>query len=39
MEKPLDQFNIVISKNPGGGGMIKLQWEDAQYTAAFTVKK
>jgi hypothetical protein len=36
---PLDQFNIVISKGAGGGGVIKLQWEDAQYTAAFTVNK
>jgi hypothetical protein len=39
LDTPLDQFKIVISKNPDGGGVIKLQWEDAQYTAPFTVSK
>ena len=38
-DKPLDQFMIVISKNPDGGGVIKLQWEDAQYSVPFTVNK
>jgi hypothetical protein len=39
LDTPLDQFNIVVAKNPSGGGIIKLQWENAQYTAAFTVQK
>ena len=39
LESPVHQFTIAISKAPGGGGEIKLQWEDAQYIAPFTVKK
>jgi hypothetical protein len=39
LDPPLNQFNIVIAKNEGGGGVIKLQWEDAQYSAPFTVVK
>jgi len=28
-----------VGKNPDGGGLIKLMWEDTQFTAPFTVKK
>jgi hypothetical protein len=34
-----DQFTVAVAKGPSGGGMIKLMWEDTQFTAAFTVKK
>ncbi len=39
LDQPLDQFNIIVAKNPDGGGLIKLQWENAQYIAPFTVVK
>jgi hypothetical protein len=39
LEKPLDQFAIAISKNPAGGGVLRLMWEDTQYSSAFTVQK
>jgi hypothetical protein len=39
LDKPLDQFAIAVAKNSSGGGVIKLMWEDTQYSAAFTVEK
>jgi hypothetical protein len=39
LEKPADQLTIAISKNPSGGGVLKIIWEDTQYSAAFTVQK
>ncbi len=39
LEKPLDQLAIAVSKNPSGGGLLKISWEDTQYSAAFTVQK
>jgi hypothetical protein len=36
---PADQFTMAIAKNTAGGGLIKLMWEDTQYSAAFTVQK
>jgi hypothetical protein len=28
-----------IAKNPAGGGLIKLSWENTAYSVAFTVAK
>jgi len=39
IEKPVDQFTMVIDQNPAGGGEIKLLWELTQYSASFTVGK
>jgi hypothetical protein len=39
LESPVHQFTISIEKNPAGGGVIKLKWEDTEYSADFTVKK
>ena len=39
LEKPLDQLEIAVSKNPSGGGVLKIMWEDTQFSAAFTVQK
>jgi len=36
LEKPADQFTMSVGKNPAGGGLIKLMWEDTQYSVAFT---
>ena len=38
-EKQTNQFTMAVGKNPDGGGLIKLMWEDTQFTAPFTVKK
>jgi hypothetical protein len=38
-DKPVDQLAIAVEKNPSGGGVIKVSWENTQYTVAFTVKK
>ncbi len=39
LEKPLDQFNMAVVKNSSGGGVIKLMWENTQFSVPFTVKK
>jgi Protein of unknown function (DUF2911) len=39
MEKPNDQFTMSLGKNPSGGGLLKLMWDDTQYSVTFTVKK
>jgi hypothetical protein len=39
LEKPNDQLQIAVEKNTGGGGVIKIMWEGAQYSAPFSVKK
>ena len=36
---PLDQFVMAVSRNPSGGGLIKLSWEDTAYSVAFTIAK
>jgi hypothetical protein len=35
----VDQFTMAIEKNPSGGGVLKLSWENTQYSVAFTVTK
>jgi hypothetical protein len=37
-EKQTDQFTMAVAKNPSGGGLIKLMWEDTQFTVSFTVR-
>ena len=39
IDTPVDQFTMAVEKNPSGGGVIKLTWENTQYTAPFTVQK
>lgn len=39
LEKAADQFTMSVGKNAAGGGLIKLMWEDTQYSVAFTVPK
>ena len=40
LEKAVDQFTIVIEADPAGGGeILKLQWENTQYSVPFAVKK
>lgn len=39
LDKPVDQLTIAVSKNPAGGGLLKISWESTQYSTAFTVQK
>ena len=32
LDQPVDQFTIVVSKNPAGGGLLKMSWENTQYS-------
>jgi len=39
LEKPVDQLTIAIARNPAGGGILKMMWENTQFSAPFTVQK
>jgi hypothetical protein len=39
LDAPVDQFTIAISKNPSGGGVLKMMWENTAFSAPFTVQK
>ncbi len=38
LDKPVDQFTMAISRE-SGGGVLKLSWENAQFSVPFTVQK
>ncbi len=37
LEKPVEQFTMAVENNPAGGGIVKLMWENTQYSVTFTV--
>ena len=39
LEKPVDQFTMAIDNNHSGGGVLKMMWENTEYSVAFTVQK
>jgi len=39
LDKPVDQFTMAVSKNPSGGGVLKLSWESTQFSVPFTAAK
>jgi len=39
LEKPVDQLTLAIENNPAGGGVLKIMWENLQFSVAFTVPK
>jgi hypothetical protein len=39
LEKTADQLTLAIEKNPSGGGVLKIMWENTQFSAPFTVQK
>ena len=39
LEEPIEQFTMLIERNPAGGGFLRIMWENARYTVPFTVKK
>jgi len=38
-DKPAAQFTIALEKTEGGGGVLRMMWDDTQYWVPFTVKK
>lgn len=38
-DKTVEQFTITIEKNDGGGGQLKMMWENTSYWVLFSVKK
>jgi len=39
LDTPVDQLTMAVSKNKSGGGLLKLSWENVQYSVPFTVQK
>jgi hypothetical protein len=39
LRPPVDQFTVVIEPQPGGGGVIRFRWADAQYSIPFQVRR
>jgi len=39
LDKTVDQFTMSIDKVSSGGGVLKLSWENTQFSVPFTVKK
>ena len=39
LDKPVDQFTMAIAKDSSGGGVLKLMWENTQFSVPFTVQK
>lgn len=39
LETKADQLTLAIEENPSGGGVLKISWEDTQFSAPFTVAK
>jgi hypothetical protein len=39
LDTPVDQFTMAVEKNPSGGGVLKLSWENTQFSAPFSVQK
>jgi len=39
LEKANEQFTMAVGKNAAGGGVIKLAWDNTQFSVPFTVKK
>ena len=39
LDKAAEQFTMVVENVPAGGGVLKLMWENTQYSVPFTVKK
>jgi len=39
VDKQVDQLTLAIDKNPAGGGILKITWENTQFSLPFTVMK
>ena len=38
-DAPVEEFTMAIDKGGSGGGVLKMMWEDTEYSVPFTVKK
>lgn len=36
---PVNQLTLAVERNPGGGGILKVTWEQTQFSLPFAVKK
>jgi hypothetical protein len=39
LDTPVDEFTMAVSKNPSGGGILKMMWENTEFSTPFTVQK
>lgn len=39
LDKPVNQFTMAVGRAPGGGGVLKIMWEDTEFSVPLTVKK
>ncbi len=39
LEKPVDQFTMAVAKDSSGGGVLRLMWENTEFSVPFTVQK
>ncbi|HLX94607.1 MAG TPA: DUF2911 domain-containing protein [Verrucomicrobiae bacterium] len=39
LDKPVDQFTMAVARSPGGGGVLKMMWENTGFSVPFTVAK
>lgn len=39
LDTPVDQLTLAVAKNPDGGGILKIKWENSLFSAPFTVQK
>ncbi len=39
LEQPVNQFTISVEESPSGGGILKLTWENTQYSTTLKVAK
>jgi hypothetical protein len=39
LDKPVDQFTMAVEKGSSGGGVLKMSWENTQFSVPFTVRK
>lgn len=39
LDPAVDQFTMALAKDPAGGGVLKLMWENTQFSVQFSVQK
>jgi hypothetical protein len=39
LDTPVEQFTMAIERNPSGGGLLKMMWENTQFSIPFAVQK
>ncbi len=39
LDTPVPQFTMALTKTPGGGGVLKMSWENTAYSVPFTIQK